>query len=108
MSPLTWGLREVLQYAEVLLNKDDVDAKADALIDFIQERVLDQRVHRSACSGSKHYRVRVVRRSRGVVQDVLRGHGEEEQRELAHAPRGHDPQSAQPALEHLDCAARGS
>jgi hypothetical protein len=32
----------VLQYAEVLLNKDDVDAKADALIDFIKERVLDQ------------------------------------------------------------------
>ncbi|MDA1082487.1 MAG: ATP-binding protein [Gemmatimonadetes bacterium] len=40
--PLTWGLREVLQYAEVLLNKDDVDAKADALIDFIRERVVDQ------------------------------------------------------------------
>jgi uncharacterized protein len=40
--PLTWGLRETLQYAEVLLNKDDIDAKADALIDFIKERVLDQ------------------------------------------------------------------
>jgi len=38
--PLTWGLAEVLQYAEVLLNRDDVDAKADALIDFIRERVL--------------------------------------------------------------------
>jgi len=37
--PLTWGLREVLQYAEVLLNKDDVDAKADAVIDFIRDRV---------------------------------------------------------------------
>ncbi len=41
VQPLTWGLRETLQYAEVLLNKDDVDAKADALIDFIKERVLD-------------------------------------------------------------------
>lgn len=40
--PLTWGLREVLQYAEVLLNRDDVDAKADALIDFIKERVIDR------------------------------------------------------------------
>jgi hypothetical protein len=40
--PLTWGLGEVLQYAEVLLNKDDVDAKADALIDFIRERVVQQ------------------------------------------------------------------
>ncbi|HEX5581075.1 MAG TPA: hypothetical protein VFX39_05815 [Gemmatimonadaceae bacterium] len=42
VSALTWGLREVLQYAEVLLNKDDVDAKADALIDFIKERVIDR------------------------------------------------------------------
>ena len=43
VQPLTWGLREVLQYAEVLLNKDDIDAKADALIDFIKENVLDKR-----------------------------------------------------------------
>lgn len=40
VSPLTWGLGEVLQFAEVLLNKDDIDAKADALIDFIRERVV--------------------------------------------------------------------
>ena len=38
--PLLWGLREVLDFAEVLLNKDDVDAKADALIDFLTERVV--------------------------------------------------------------------
>lgn len=38
--PLLWGLREVLDYAEVLLNKDDVDAKADAFIDFLAERVV--------------------------------------------------------------------
>jgi hypothetical protein len=42
--PLTWGLKEVLQYAEVLLNKDDLDAKADALIDFISERVVNSRM----------------------------------------------------------------
>jgi DNA helicase HerA-like ATPase len=54
VQPLTWGLGEVLQFAEVLLNKDDVDAKADALIDFIRERVVGKdfeepgfaRVHR--------------------------------------------------------------
>ena len=40
VTPLTWGLHEVLQFAEVLLNKDDVDAKADALIDFITENVV--------------------------------------------------------------------
>ncbi|HUX34506.1 MAG TPA: hypothetical protein VMV51_11615 [Gemmatimonadaceae bacterium] len=43
LTPLTWGLREVMQYAEVLLNKDDVDAKADAFIDFIIERVIGQK-----------------------------------------------------------------
>lgn len=38
--PLVWGLREVLDYAEVVMNKDDVDAKADAFIDFLAERVV--------------------------------------------------------------------
>ncbi|HEX3274903.1 MAG TPA: hypothetical protein VHR43_08620 [Gemmatimonadales bacterium] len=38
--PLVWGLREVLDYAEVLLNRDDVDAKADAFIDFLGDRVV--------------------------------------------------------------------
>ena len=42
VTPLTWGLREVLQYAEVLLNRDDIDAKADALIDFITRTIIDQ------------------------------------------------------------------
>ncbi len=41
-TPLTWGLREVLQFAEVLLNRDDIDAKADALIDFIVQNVVDK------------------------------------------------------------------
>jgi hypothetical protein len=41
--PLTWGLREVMQYAEVLLNKDDIDAKADGFISFINERVVGQK-----------------------------------------------------------------
>jgi len=38
--PLVWGLREVLDFAEVVMNKDDVDAKADAFIDFLAERVV--------------------------------------------------------------------
>ena len=38
--PLLWGLSEVLDFAEVLLNRDDVDAKADAFIDFLRERVV--------------------------------------------------------------------
>ena len=38
--PLAWGLREVLEYAEVVLQRDDLDAKADAFIDFLADRVV--------------------------------------------------------------------
>jgi len=43
VQPLTWGLREVLQYAVTLLDREDIDAKADALIDFITDRVVGQK-----------------------------------------------------------------
>ena len=40
VEPLVWGLREVLDFAEVLLNRDDIDAKADAFLDFLGDRVV--------------------------------------------------------------------
>ena len=40
VEPLVWGLTEVLDFAEVLLNRDDIDAKADAFIDFLGDRVV--------------------------------------------------------------------
>lgn len=43
VEPLVWGLREILDYAEVVLNRDDIDAKAGALIDFLAERVVGKR-----------------------------------------------------------------
>ncbi|MCC6931255.1 MAG: ATP-binding protein [Gemmatimonadaceae bacterium] len=57
VSPLTWGLREVMQFAEVLLNKDDIDAKADALIDFVASRVVDQ-PFTDPLLGGRHFQVR--------------------------------------------------
>jgi DNA helicase HerA-like ATPase len=41
--PLVWGLREVLDYADVVLNRDDIDAKADAFIDFLADRVVGKK-----------------------------------------------------------------
>jgi hypothetical protein len=70
VSSLTWGLREVLQYAEVLLNKDDVDAKADALIDFIRERVVD-RDFSDPLLGNKRYLVRSFADLEAWFRDVL-------------------------------------
>jgi hypothetical protein len=45
VQPLVWGLREVLGYHEVLLNRDDIDAKADAFLDFLADRVLEKEFH---------------------------------------------------------------
>ncbi len=69
--PLTWGLREVLQFAEVLLNKDDVDAKADALIDFIKERVIDKEFT-DELLGATRYRVQSFADLEKWFRDVLR------------------------------------
>lgn len=55
--PLVWGLREVLDYAEVLLNRDDVDAKAGAFIDFLAERVVG-RVYEDATLSDRPIEVR--------------------------------------------------
>ncbi|MGH7619892.1 MAG: ATP-binding protein, partial [Gemmatimonadaceae bacterium] len=70
VSSLTWGLREVLQYAEVLLNKDDVDAKADALIDFIRERIVDREFSDSLL-GNRRYLVRSFADLEAWFRDVL-------------------------------------
>lgn len=77
LHPLTWGLREVLQYAEVLLNKDDVDAKADALIDFIRERVVDQDFTDATLGGA--HRVQSFTDLERWFRDVLRGMEEKNQ-----------------------------
>ena len=71
VTPLTWGLREVLQFAEVLLNKDDVDAKADALIDFIKERVIDKEFSDERL-GPTRYRVQSFSDLDKWFRDVLR------------------------------------
>src|SRR5215207_2784244 len=71
VTPLTWGLREVLQFAEVLLNKDDVDAKADALIDFIKERVIDREFSDAQLLGNRKYRVQSFADLDAWFRDVL-------------------------------------
>ena len=69
--PLTWGLNEVMQFAEVLLNKDDVDAKADALIDFLQERVINREFSDPVLSSP--HRVRSFGELEAFFRDLLRG-----------------------------------
>ncbi len=61
----------MLQFAEVLLNKDDVDAKADALIDFIKERVIDKDFSDERL-GPTRYRVQSFADLDKWFRDVLR------------------------------------
>ena len=42
VTPMSWDLKDILDFTEVVLNRDDVDAKADALIQYIRQRVVDQ------------------------------------------------------------------
>jgi len=72
VTPLTWGLREVLQYAEVLLNRDDIDAKADALIDFIKERVVDRKFDQDPHLSREHT-VQSFADLEAWFRDLLRG-----------------------------------
>lgn len=67
---LSWGLNEVLQYAEVMLNKDDVDAKSDALIDFIREQVVGRRFEDALLQTA--HEVRSFADLDGWFRDVLR------------------------------------
>jgi hypothetical protein len=71
VNALTWGLREVLQFAEVLLNRDDVDAKADALIDFIRENVVDQQLEDQLLS--RPHRVESFADLDAWFRDLLQG-----------------------------------
>jgi uncharacterized protein len=71
VTPLTWGLREVLQFAEVLLNRDDIDAKADALIDFIVQNVVDKEFTDPLLT--KKHRVQSFADLDAWFRDVLQG-----------------------------------
>ena len=100
--PLVWGLREVLDYAEVVLNRDDVDAKADAFIDFLAERVVGREYQDDMLRGKAVSRAE-LRGSRGVLPRDLRFHGgpgEGRGGVEDASPRDH-PEDPEPAQQYL-------
>ncbi len=68
--PLVWGLREVLDYHEVLLNRDDIDAKSDAFIDFLADRVVEKEFRDEW--GNNH-RVRTFTDLEGLFRSIFEG-----------------------------------
>ena len=39
--PFTFGLKEAIKHAEVLLNRDDLDAKADAYLQYLSDKFVE-------------------------------------------------------------------
>jgi DNA helicase HerA-like ATPase len=70
--PLRWGLREVIEFADVLLTREDIDAKADAFLDFVRHRVVDRDVGPSTGHRTQRdHRVRTFRDLEDWFEDVL-------------------------------------
>ena len=65
-----WGLEQILNFAEVLLTRDDIDAKADALIDFIRERVISREFGPEQGVVNRH-NVRTFQELEAWFEDVL-------------------------------------
>jgi len=70
VSPLVWGLEQILKFAEVLLTREDVDAKADALIEFIRERVVGREMGPEQ-GVTRHHLVRTFQDLEDWFEDVL-------------------------------------
>ncbi len=78
VEPLVWGLEQILDFAEVLLTREDVDAKADALVEFIRDRV----VGREWSDGTLHtHTVRTFQELEAWFEDVL-GNCEQNDRQV--------------------------
>ena len=72
VAPLRWGLREVIEYSDVLLTREDIDAKADAFIDFIRHRVIDRAFGPSHGDAARdEHRVRTFRELESWFDDIL-------------------------------------
>jgi len=41
VNALSWGLNEIFDHVQVVLNKDDIDAKADAFLSFMKEKIIN-------------------------------------------------------------------
>lgn len=53
--PFTFGLKDVIRHAEVLLNKDDLDAKADAYLGYLNDRFVETETgHQIGGEGELH------------------------------------------------------
>lgn len=69
--PFSFGLKDVIKHAEVLLNRDDLDAKADAYLQYLNDRFVEGEGHRIGDDPKKR-RATTLRELVEIIQDQLR------------------------------------
>ncbi|HTQ10369.1 MAG TPA: hypothetical protein VMI31_09885, partial [Fimbriimonadaceae bacterium] len=69
--PFSFGLADVVEFAEVLLNKDDLDAKADAYLQYLNDRFVLGEGHQIGGEGPKR-KATSLRDLVRIIQDQLR------------------------------------
>jgi uncharacterized protein len=69
--PFTFGLQDVIKHAEVLLNRDDLDAKADAYLQYLNDRFIEGEGHQIGGQGDSR-KARSLRELCQIIQDQLR------------------------------------
>ncbi len=90
VKPLSWGLNEIFDHVQVLLNDDDIDAKADGFLSFMKENVTGKD------KTNEHYKVsekidnfikleRWFDRVFAEIGDEEKGNGEGKQQWRGHA-----------------------
>jgi hypothetical protein len=69
--PFTFGLREAIKHAEVLLNRDDLDSKADAYLQYLNERFVEGDGHQIGHQGARR-RARTLDELTQIIEDQLK------------------------------------
>ncbi len=68
--PFTFGLREAIKHAEVLLNRDDLDSKADAYLQYLNERFVEGDGHMIGKQGERR-RAKTLAELEQIIADQL-------------------------------------
>ncbi len=69
--PFSFGLKDVIKHAEVLLNRDDLDAKADAYLQYLNDRFVEGDGHQIGGEGPVR-KAASLRELISIVHDQIR------------------------------------
>lgn len=69
--PFSFGLKDIVKHAEVLLNRDDLDAKADAYLQYLNDRFIEGDGHQIGKKGELR-KAESLKELTDIIQEQLR------------------------------------